>query len=313
GTGIAATELALLAGAERVEGTLFGNGERTGNIDMLNVAYNMFSQGIDPKLEIGRINDIIEVYERCCKMPIDDRHPYAGKLVFTAFSGSHQDAINKGVKAMKERKQEIWQVPYLPIDPADIGRKYEPIVRINSQSGKGGVAFIMDTHFGFKLPKGMHREFANVIQALSEKHGEISPEEIMAAFKENYIDQKEPLHFRKLKVDDKSDAADTEFDTHIVLTYTYYGKEGSLEAAGNGPIHAVQQGLCERFGIDIRVLDYEEHALQGGSNAQAAAYIHLLDAKTGRAIYGVGISSNITRASVRSIFSAVNRLALLTK
>ncbi len=164
GTSVAASELALLAGADRIEGTLFGNGERTGNVDILNIAYNMFSQGINPNLELEHINEIIEVYERCCKIPVHIRHPYAGKLVFTAFSGSHQDAINKGVKAMKERNSEIWEIPYLPIDPKDIGREYEPIVRINSQSGKGGVAFVMDTYFGFKLPKGMHKEFADVIQ-----------------------------------------------------------------------------------------------------------------------------------------------------
>ena len=164
GTGVAAAELALLAGADRVEGTLFGNGERTGNVDVLNIAYNMFSQGINPELELGHINEIIEVYERCCKIPVHIRHPYAGKLVFTAFSGSHQDAINKGVTAMKERGDGIWAVPYLPIDPMDIGREYEPVVRINSQSGKGGVAFVMDTYFGFKLPKGMHKEFADVMQ-----------------------------------------------------------------------------------------------------------------------------------------------------
>ena len=311
GTGIAATELALLAGAERVEGTLLGNGERTGNVDVLNIAYNMFSQGIDPGLMIDNINEITDAYERLIKMPIDDRHPYAGKLVFTAFSGSHQDAINKGVKAMKERGSEIWQVPYLPIDPADIGRKYEPIVRINSQSGKGGVAFIMDSYFGFKLPKGMHKEFAKVIQAISEKQGEVSPNEIMAAFRENYLDRKEPLHFRKLRVDDQSDAYDTEFDTHVTLIYTLRGKEGRLEAVGNGPIDAVIRGLRETFGINVKVLDYEEHALQGGANAQAAAYIHLLDAEEGRVTYGAGVSSNITRASVRAMFSAINRLELL--
>ncbi|MCR5421414.1 MAG: 2-isopropylmalate synthase [Lachnospiraceae bacterium] len=311
GTGIAATELAMLAGADRVEGTLFGNGERTGNIDILNIAYNLFMDGIDPCLNIENINEIIEVYERLVKMPIDDRHPYAGKLVFTAFSGSHQDAINKGVKAMKERNSSIWQVPYLTIDPADIGREYEPIVRINSQSGKGGVAFIMDTYFGFKLPKGMHKEFAKVIQAITEKKGEISPDEIMASFKASYIDMKEPLHFRKLKVDDRSDTDDTEFDTHIKLTYTVHDKENSFEAVGNGPIDAVLRGLKENLDINIKVLDYEEHALQGGANAQAAAYIHLLDANDGSVTYGVGVSSNITRASVRAIFSAINRLGLI--
>ncbi len=311
GTGIAATELALLAGADRVEGTLFGNGERTGNIDVLNVAYNMFSQGIDPKLSIEHINEIIDVYERCCKMTIDERHPYAGKLVFTAFSGSHQDAINKGVHAMKERRQEIWQVPYLPIDPSDIGREYEPIVRINSQSGKGGVAFVMDTYFGFKLPKGMHKEFAKVIQARSEKQGEVSPDEIMAEFRTAYIDRKEPLHFRKLHVNDLSDTIDSDFDTHITLVYTLHDAEQSFEAVGNGPIDAVLRGLRESLGLNVKVLDYEEHALQGGSNAQAAAYIHLLAADDGQVTYGVGVSSNITRASVRAIFSAINRLELV--
>ena len=172
GTGVAAAELAMLAGADRVEGTLFGNGERTGNVDILTIAYNMFSQGIDPELEIGDIKKIAEVYERCTKMHIDPRHPYAGKLVFTAFSGSHQDAINKGMHVLMERKSEIWQVPYLPIDPSDIGREYEPVVRINSQSGKGGVAFVMDSFFGFKLPRGMHKEFADVIQKIAEKQGE---------------------------------------------------------------------------------------------------------------------------------------------
>lgn len=311
GTGIAATELSMLAGADRVEGTLFGNGERTGNIDILTIAYNMFSQGINPELNIEHINDIIEVYERTCKMKIDERHPYAGKLVFTAFSGSHQDAINKGVKAMKERNNTIWQVPYLPIDPADIGREYEPIVRINSQSGKGGVAFVMDTYFGFKLPKGMHKEFAKIIQSISEKQGEVSPEEIMASFKASYIDMKEPLHFRKINIDDKSDLNDSEFDTHVQLKYTLNGVEGVAESVGNGPLDAVLRGLKEKFDLDIKILDYEEHALAGGANAQAAAYIHLLDLNDGRVTYGVGVSSNITRASVRAIFSAVNRLGLV--
>lgn len=310
GCGVASAELALLAGADRVEGTLFGNGERTGNVDVLNIAYNMFSQGIDPELNIEHINDIIEIYERCCKIPIHPRHPYAGKLVFTAFSGSHQDAINKGVAAMKERGSEHWQVPYLPIDPADIGREYEPIVRINSQSGKGGVAFVMDTYFGFKLPKGMHKEFAKVIQSVSEKQGEVSPEQIMENFREEYLNQKEPIHFRQLRVDDLSDVIQSEFDTKVTVTYTDRGEKKIFEAVGNGPIDAVQRGLQEALGVKIKVLDYEEHALQSGSNSQAAAYIHLLDADDGRVTYGVGVSSNITRASVRAIFSAINRLGL---
>lgn len=310
GTGVATAELALLAGAERVEGTLFGNGERTGNVDILNIAYNMFSQGIDPELAIEHVNESIEIYERCCKIPVHPRHPYAGKLVFTAFSGSHQDAINKGVKAMKERGGEYWEVPYLPIDPADIGREYEPIVRINSQSGKGGVAFIMDTYFGFKLPKGMHREFANVIQAISEKQGEVSPDQIMESFRQEYLMKKEPIHFRRLRVDDLSEETESEFDTKVTVVYTDKGEEKRFEAVGNGPIDAVKRGLQEELNVNIKILDYEEHALQSGSNSQAAAYIHLLDADNGSVTYGVGVSSNITRASVRAIFSAVNRLGL---
>ncbi|MCI9347075.1 MAG: 2-isopropylmalate synthase [Lachnospiraceae bacterium] len=310
GTGVATAELALLAGAERVEGTLFGNGERTGNVDILNIAYNMFSQGIDPELAIEHVNESIEIYERCCKIPVHPRHPYAGKLVFTAFSGSHQDAINKGVKAMKERGGEYWEVPYLPIDPADIGREYEPIVRINSQSGKGGVAFVMDTYFGFKLPKGMHREFANVIQAISEKQGEVSPDQIMESFRKEYLMKKEPIHFRRLRVDDLSEETESEFDTKVTVVYTDKGVEKRFEAVGNGPIDAVKRGLQETLDINVKILDYEEHALQSGSNSQAAAYIHLLDAESGSVTYGVGVSSNITRASVRAIFSAVNRLGL---
>ena len=310
GTGVASAELALLAGAERVEGTLFGNGERTGNVDVLNIAYNMFSQGINPELNLEHINEIIEIYERCCKIPIHPRHPYAGKLVFTAFSGSHQDAINKGVKAMRERNNEYWEVPYLPIDPSDIGREYEPIVRINSQSGKGGVAFIMDTYFGFKLPKGMHKEFANVIQNISEHQGEVAPDQIMDAFRAEYLDKKEPIHFRKLHVVDLSGETKSQFDTKVTVIYTDHGVEKSFDAVGNGPIDAAKRGLAETLDIDIKILDYEEHALQSGSNSQAAAYIHLLDVDTGRVTYGVGVSSNITRASVRAIFSAVNRLEL---
>ena len=306
GTGVAAAELAMLAGADRVEGTLFGNGERTGNVDILTIAYNMFSQGIDPELEIGDIKKIAEVYERCTKMHIDPRHPYAGKLVFTAFSGSHQDAINKGMHALMERKSAIWQVPYLPIDPSDIGREYEPVVRINSQSGKGGVAFVMDSFFGFKLPRGMHKEFADVIQKIAEKQGEVAPEQIMEEFRIEYLDRKEPYHFRKCKITDFESG--DQFTTVAVVTYSDHGETKQFEGVGNGPIDAVKRGLEEELGISIKVLDYSEHALTSGSGAQAASYIHLMDQKTGKVTYGVGISSNITRASLRGIFSAVNRL-----
>ena len=306
GTGVAAAELAMLAGADRVEGTLFGNGERTGNVDILTIAYNLFSQGIDPELEIGDIKKIAEVYERSTQMHIDPRHPYAGKLVFTAFSGSHQDAINKGMHALMERKSEIWQVPYLPIDPSDIGREYEPVVRINSQSGKGGVAFVMDSFFGFKLPRGMHKEFADVIQKIAEKQGEVAPDQIMEEFRIEYLDRKEPYHFRKCKITDFESG--DQFTTVAVVTYSDHGETKQFEGVGNGPIDAVKRGLEEELGISIKVLDYSEHALTSGSGAQAASYIHLMDQKTGKVTYGVGISSNITRASLRGIFSAVNRL-----
>ena len=303
GTGVAATELALLAGADRVEGTLFGNGERTGNVDILTLAYNMFSQGIDPELEISDVKRIAEVYERCTKMHIDPRHPYAGKLVFTAFSGSHQDAINKGMHALLERQSKVWQVPYLPIDPSDIGREYEPIVRINSQSGKGGVAFVMDTFFGFKLPRGMHKEFADMIQKIAERQGEVAPEQIMEEFQKNYLDRKEPYHFKKCKITDFESAGD--FTTVAVVTYTDHGVEKQFEGVGNGPIDAVQRGLEEELGINIKVLDYSEHALTSGSGAQAASYIHMMDQDRKCVTYGVGISSNITRASLRGSYGMV--------
>lgn len=306
GTGIACTELALLAGADRVEGTLLGNGERTGNVDILNVAYNMFSQGIDPELEISDINEIVDVFERVCKMDVDMRHPYAGKLVFTAFSGSHQDAINKGTKAMADRNSKIWQVPYLPIDPSDIGRKYEPVVRINSQSGKGGVAFVMDTVYGYKLPKSMQREFADVIQLISEKEGgEVEPQRIMSAFREEYLELKEP--FELLYVDIFDNAGND--DTRVSVDFRYSGKDFHSEAEGNGPIDAVKTAIRQCVPeVDFTVKDYSEHALSMGSHAKAAAYIEMQDARTGNITYGVGISSNITRASIRGMFSALNRI-----
>ena len=307
GTGVAAAELAMLAGADRVEGTLFGNGERTGNVDILTIAYNMFSQGIDPELEIGDIKKIAEVYERCTKMHIDPRHPYAGKLVFTAFSGSHQDAINKGMHALMERKSEIWQVPYLPIDPSDIGRQYEPIVRINSQSGKGGVAFVMDTVYGYKLPKKMQREFADVIQYISEQEGgEVEPQKMMEAFKKEYFENKMPFELVFVDIDDNM-AND---ETHVSLDFKYNGKAIHSEADGNGPIDAVKLAVKQCVPqVDFSVLDYSEHSLGKGSGAKAAAYIEMRDNRSGNITFGVGVSSNITRASIRGMFSAMNRLA----
>ena len=302
GTGVAATELALLAGADRVEGTLFGNGERTGNVDVLNVAYNMFSQGIDPKLEIENIREIIDVYERCTKMNIDPRHPYAGKLVFTAFSGSHQDAINKGVKALKARKNPYWEVPYLPVDPSDLGRDYEPIVRINSQSGKGGVAFVMDTLYGFKLPKDMHKEFADVVQGVAEEHGEVAPEQIMELFKKEYLSAKEPFGFIRCETHDVG-----EIDTEAKLTYKYKGSILSAKGIGNGPIDAARAAIEDTADVHVKVLDYSEHALGEGSHAQAAAYIKLMDVNTGRVTFGVGVSLGVDGDN-RGTDSVLNRV-----
>lgn len=304
GTGVAATELALLAGTDRVEGTLFGNGERTGNLDILTVAYNMFSQGINPELDLTNIVEIQEVYERCCKMEVPMRHPYAGKLVFTAFSGSHQDAINKGVKAMKERNQDWWEVPYLPIDPSDVGREYEPIVRINSQSGKGGVAFVMDSEFGYKLPKAMHKEFADVIQKIAEKQGEVAPATIMDVFTNEYLKLTVPYEFLRARAEDHG-----ERDTKVELSFHYNGVLKEVEAVGNGPLDAVKVALHNTTDADVTIVDYTQHALGEGSNARAAAYICMRDEKTGNVTHGVGVSSNITRAGIRAVFSALNRLS----
>ena len=302
GTGVAAAELALLAGADRVEGTLFGNGERTGNVDILNIAYNMFSQGLNPNLNLENINEIMDVYERCCKMKVPERHPYAGKLVFTAFSGSHQDAINKGVKAMHERKNPYWEVPYLPIDPTDVGRQYEPIVRINSQSGKGGVAYVMETCYGFKMPKGMHKEFADVIQVIAEKQGEVAPEQIYDTFRKEYLEISSPFELIRYEIEDVG------MDTKAKVIFKYVGQTFESEALGNGPIDAVKAAILSKVKLSARVLDYDEHALTQGSKSKAATYLHMVDLDTGHTTYGVGVSSNITRSSIRSIFSALNRL-----
>ena len=307
GEGIASAELALLAGAQRVEGTLFGNGERTGNVDILTLAYNLFSHGIDPKLNLENVREIQEVYERCTKMSVPDRHPYAGKLVFTAFSGSHQDAINKGVLAMRERKNPFWEVPYLPIDPADIGREYEPVVRINSQSGKGGVAFILDFQYGYKLPKGMQREFADYIQSISEKEGEVSPERILEVFLAEYVEAKSPLLFKNLRSMDMENEKE-HYVSFVQLSFENKGILKEISASGSGPIDAVANALQKELKKEFEVIDYSEHALSSASSAKAVSYIHLQDKTSGKMTYGVGISSNITRSSVRALFSAINRL-----
>jgi 2-isopropylmalate synthase len=307
GTGVADGELALLAGADRVEGTLFGNGERTGNVDMLNIAYNMFSHGVNPELDIENIDEIIEVYERCVKIPVHVRHPYAGNLVFTAFSGSHQDAINKGMKKYQERHDNIWQVPYLPIDPSDLGREYEALVRINSQSGKGGIAFVMDHCYGFKIPKTMQKEFADVIQKMSEQKGEVSPSEVMQAFEKEYLKVEEPFKLIKCTISDVSED-DGDEDTKVNVTIEHDGKTKEIEGIGNGPIDAFKNSLSGSSLINIKIIDYTEHALSTGSEAKAAAYVYMERNDNGNKTFGVGVDSNITRASIKSMISAINRL-----
>lgn len=306
GTGVAASELSLMAGADRVEGTLFGNGERTGNVDILNIAFNMFSQGVNPYLNLNDINKIVNIYEKCCKIPVHIRHPYAGELVFTAFSGSHQDAINKGMKKYRERENNIWQVPYLPIDPMDLGREYEALVRINSQSGKGGIAFVLEQYFGYKMPKAMHKEFSDVVQKVSEKIGELSPDIIMGKFKEEYLDKKEPFKLIKYKVVEEEEGENNEVEMNI--TFSYKEREYNILEKGNGPINALKNALIKSKLVNASVIDYSEHSLSVGSEAKAAAYVCIKRHDNDNKTFGVGVDSNITLASIKAIFSAINRL-----
>ena len=307
GEGVAATELGIMAGADRVEGTLFGNGERTGNLDIVVVALNMFTQGIDPKLDLSNINNIKHVYEKVTKMQIPPRQPYAGQLVFTAFSGSHQDAINKGMHAMQEKNNPIWEVPYLPIDPSDIGRQYEPIVRINSQSGKGGVAYVMESMYGFHLPKGLQVDFSKIIQDISEEEGEVSPERVYDTFIEQYVDIEEPYRFVKQRLIDISDE-DSVYERRAEITIEVNGEIKELTGLGNGPIDAVKNALNSLPGQYSHLLDYSEHALTSGSSSKAAAYVYLRAKGSAKQEYGVGIHPNITTATIKAIISAMNRL-----
>lgn len=264
----------------------------------------MFSQGVDPKLDISDINEIVEIFERVCKMPVDARHPYAGKLVFTAFSGSHQDAINKGVHALSTSFKENWEVPYLPIDPKDIGRIYEPVVRINSQSGKGGVAFVMESVYGYKLPKGMHGEFGKVIQRVSEEEGgEVEPQKIMEVFRKRYIKTTTPFELVFVDIVDDMKSKETE----AKVDFKYNDKEFHSVAEGNGPINAVKMAIRQCVPeVEFDITDYTEHSLTTGSHSKAAAYIEIKHPRTGNIYYGVGVSSNITRAGIRAVFSAIN-------
>ncbi len=304
GTGVAATELGVLAGADRVEGTLFGNGERTGNVDIINLAMNLYSQGIDPKLNITNIDAITKTYEECTDLRVHERHPYAGQLVFTAFSGSHQDAINKGFHYVREEKPEYWDVPYLPIDPSDLGRQYEAIIRINSQSGKGGVAFIMENEFGYQLPKAMHPEFGEMIKQKSDIMGkELTPEEIMEVFNEKYLEAKGPVSLEDYSVESKGNTVS------VSAQLLMEGKPIHISGKGNGPISAFFDAL-KNYGVTkFRFEAYAEHALTSGADAEAVAYIQLANGG-GRSIFGVGKDQNTTTASLRAIICVLNRAML---
>ena len=306
GTATAATELGLLAGAERVEGTLFGNGERTGNADIMNVAMNMYSQGVDPELDFSNIREIREIYESCTRMKVHDRHPYAGNLVFTAFSGSHQDAIKKGVDYMRATDSSYWEVPYLPIDPADVGRKYEPIIRINSQSGKGGAAFIMQQNFGYELPKAMHPEFGAIVKAACDEAGrELMPNEIFDIFRSSYLDVKYPYNLKKYKLYEENDA-EGENVVHFEGNLRFKHEDHTIIGVGNGPIDAFFKAL-RTVGIeDYKFVTYREHAVSEGADSKALSYIQLT-APDGGAVFGVGMDGNISLASIKGIICAINR------
>ena len=307
GTGVACAELSMLAGADRVEGTLFGNGERTGNLDIVTVALNMYTQGIDPELDFSHIDHIREIYERCTKMHVPERWPYAGKLAFTAFSGSHQDAINKGHEYMRESKSPYWEIPYLPIDPADVGREYEPIIRINSQSGKGGAAFIMDHNYGYHLPKAMHPEFGAVVQAECDKTGrELTASEIYELFHREFLNISEPYALSRAKFYEEAVAGSVSNITHFSGVLSVRGEFMQLESRGNGPIDAFFNALGQAGIEGYSFISYSEHAISMGSDSQAVAYIELR-VPGGRRIFGVGTEHNINFASVKGILSAINR------
>lgn len=308
GEGVAATELALMAGADRVEGTLFGNGERTGNVDVVTLALNMWTQGVDPQLDFHNINKIKEVYERCTKMQVPPRQPYAGELVFTAFSGSHQDAINKGKIYMEESGTPYWEIPYLPIDPADVGREYEPIIRINSQSGKGGTAFILANNYGIKMPKSMHPEFSAVVQkACDEKGKELKAEEVFDLFQQEYRNVCGPYRLVNYKISEEKNEQDDL--THVHFSGELKYKDNApvqIEGNGNGPVAAFCDAMNQTEVASYQFVDYSEHAISVGSDSKAISYIHLKNPE-GKDIFGIGVSHNIGYASMKGIICAINR------
>ncbi|MDP3939516.1 MAG: 2-isopropylmalate synthase [Deltaproteobacteria bacterium] len=304
GSAVAAAELALMAGAERVEGTLFGNGERTGNVDIVTLALNLYTQGVDPQLAFWNIDEVARTAEHCTRLPVHPRHPYAGELVFTAFSGSHQDAINKGLAALGEARSDHWEVPYLPIDPRDLGRTYEAVIRINSQSGKGGVAYVMEQDHGLRLPRGLQVEFAGRVQAQAESSGgEITSKAVWEAFQAAYLAEDGPLTLISCETDGGTSSSGL---TRMIFRVRAAGDERALRGEGNGPIAAFADALGRGFDVGIEVTDYSEHALGSGAAATAAAYVEVA-VNGGARIWGVARHENIVTASLQALAHAVGR------
>jgi 2-isopropylmalate synthase len=313
GTAVAAAELGYLAGADRIEGCLFGNGERTGNVCLVTLGLNLFSQGIDPQIDFSDIDEIRRAVEYCNELPVPERHPYGGDLVYTAFSGSHQDAIKKGFDHLNRDAtaagipvdEFTWQVPYLPIDPKDVGRSYEAVIRVNSQSGKGGVAYIMKTEHGLDLPRRLQIEYSRVVQDHTDiEGGEVDAKTMWSIFSEEYLDRSSPLHLIRTRVENPEDAENIDIFDRISARIVSRGEEQVVQGGGNGPVAAFCAALGQA-GYDVRVLDYVEHALSAGGDARAAAYLEC--AIEGQVVWGVGIDSSITTASLKAVVSAVNR------
>jgi 2-isopropylmalate synthase len=300
GTAVATAELGLMAGAERVEGTLFGNGERTGNVDLVVLALNLLTQGIDPGLDLSHIDEARSIVEECNELPVHPRHPYVGELVYTAFSGSHQDAIKKGMYAQERSGSPVWDVPYLSIDPKDVGRSYEAIIRVNSQSGKGGVAYLMETEHHLELPRGLQVDFAQKVQAITDaRGGELTADELMAAFREQYLD-----HVRPYELIAYTNSSEGDVD-QIAARVKVDGEERVVEGEGNGPLSALVDAFTKAFGVQIAIRDYHEHAMSASATAQAATYVEAdVD---GEAFWGVGVHGSILTASLRAVVNAVNR------
>jgi 2-isopropylmalate synthase len=308
GTGVAAAELGYMAGADRIEGCLFGNGERTGNVDLVTLGLNMYTQGIDPEIDYSNINEIRQTVEYCNQLPVHPRHPYGGDLVFTAFSGSHQDAINKGFKALQTQNSKVWEVPYLPIDPADLGRSYEAIIRINSQSGKGGIAYILKNDYGIDMPRLLQVEFSKVIQQIADETGkEIQPALIWDTFRREYLENTTPFGFEGHTTLPEPGHPELRL---IDAEITVNGKPRKVSGHGNGPIAAYVEALAKDCGIRIRVRDYHQHATGAGEDAQAVSYIEA-ETAGGKVLWGVGMDSNIVTASLKAVTCAANRASAI--